>query len=173
MGRHSLSDWTIQGHVEYVSGGIVVVDRYLAVPHGDHAVRLGNKASISTNISNLKAGSLYSLTFSASRTCPLDEALRVSVPPLIPGDIPLQPAYSITGEDTYAWGFYATEPTVEVIFHNPGGVEDPACGPLLDAVAIKELTPPRPTRCMHNMLSHLIFSLECVIDGSLLLQLIW
>ncbi|KAJ4963634.1 hypothetical protein NE237_023573 [Protea cynaroides] len=48
--------------------------------------------------------------------------------------------------NTYAWGFRATSKVAKVIFHNPGIQEDPACGPLLDAVAIKELYPPMPTK---------------------------
>ncbi|CAA6659150.1 unnamed protein product [Spirodela intermedia] len=144
MGKHALPGWTIRGLVEYVSGGPQPGGMFFAVAHGVHAVRLGNEASISQNIS-VKRGSLYSLTFSASRTCAQDEVLRVSVPPLS-GDLPLQTLYSSDGGDTYAWGFTAASATVEVIFHNTGVQEDAACGPLLDAVAIKELFPPKPTR---------------------------
>lgn len=144
-GRHSLPNWTIHGVVEYISGGPQPGGMFFAVPHGVHAVRLGNEATISQNLTNLKIGTLYALTFSASRTCAQDEVLRVSVPPLY-GNLPLQTLYSSFGADTYAWGFYATKSTAEVIFHNTGMQEDPACGPLLDAVAIKELRPPFPTR---------------------------
>uniref|UniRef100_A0A1D1ZF49 UDP-3-O-acylglucosamine N-acyltransferase n=1 Tax=Anthurium amnicola TaxID=1678845 RepID=A0A1D1ZF49_9ARAE len=144
MGKHSLPKWTIHGLVEYVSGGPQPGGMFFAVPHGVHAVRLGNEASISQNVS-VKPGSLYSLTFSASRTCAQEEVLGVSVPPLS-GKLPLQTLYSSDGGDTYAWGFNATAATVQVTFHNPGVQEDPACGPLLDAVAIKELFPPKPTR---------------------------
>ncbi|KAI8571644.1 hypothetical protein RHMOL_Rhmol01G0135700 [Rhododendron molle] len=42
-----------------------------------------------------------------------------------------------------------------VSFHNPGVEEDPTCGPLLDAVGIKELFPPRPTRA--NLVKNSIF----------------
>lgn len=145
MGKHSLPSWAIYGLVEYISGGPQPGGMFFAVPHGVHAVRLGNEATISQNLTNLKVGTLYSLTFSASRTCAQDEVLRVSVPPFS-GDLPLQTLYSSFGADTYAWGFYAPNSTAEVIFHNTGMQEDPACGPLLDAVAIKELRPPRPTR---------------------------
>lgn len=31
---------------------------------------------------------------------------------------------------------------VDVIVHNPGMEDDPACGPLIDDIAIKELFPP-------------------------------
>ncbi|ONK75244.1 uncharacterized protein A4U43_C03F14860 [Asparagus officinalis] len=145
IGKHSLPNWTIHGLVEYISGGPQPGGMYFNVTHGIHALRLGNEATVSQNITNLKPGSLYALTFSASRTCAQDEVLRVSVPPST-GDLPLQTLYTSFGADTYAWGFTAGKKTVEVIFHNVGMQEDPACGPLLDAVAIKELRPPMPTR---------------------------
>lgn len=119
---------------------------YFPVAHGVHAVRLGNEASISQTVP-VKQGSVYVLTFGASRTCAQDEVLRVSVPPQT-GDLPLQTLYDSNGGDTYGWGFIARANTVTVTFHNPGVQEDPACGPLIDAVAIKELFPPRPTRGM-------------------------
>ncbi|XP_042383456.1 uncharacterized protein LOC121975704 [Zingiber officinale] len=144
VGKHSLPSWTIHGLVEYVSGGPQPGGMYFAVAHGVHAVRLGNDASISQNVT-VTPGSLYALTFSATRTCAQDEVLRVRVPPLS-GDLPIQTLYSSTGADTYAWGFRPTTAVVLVIFHNTGVQEDPACGPLLDAVAIKELFPPMPTR---------------------------
>ncbi|RRT35071.1 hypothetical protein B296_00053902 [Ensete ventricosum] len=144
MGKKSLPSWTIRGHVEYVSGGPQPDGMYFAVSHGVHAVRLGNDASVSQDIT-LKPGTLYSLTFSATRTCAQGEVLRVSVPPLS-GDLPIQTLYSSTGGDTYAWGFIPTKKTVQVIFHNVGIEEDPACGPLLDFVAIKELCRPMRTR---------------------------
>ncbi|XP_065872356.1 protein TEEBE [Euphorbia lathyris] len=143
-GKNALPGWEINGLVEYISAGAQPGGMYFAVAHGSHAVRLGNEASISQTIT-VKAGSLYALTFGASRTCAQDEVLRVSVPPL-KGDLPLQTLYSSNGGDTYAWGFIAKSNLVKVIFHNPGVQEDPACGPLIDAVAIKELFPPMPTR---------------------------
>ncbi|XP_050210642.1 protein DUF642 L-GALACTONO-1,4-LACTONE-RESPONSIVE GENE 2-like [Mercurialis annua] len=143
-GKNPLPGWEINGLVEYISAGPQPGGMYFAVAHGVHAVRLGNEASISQTIS-VKPGSLYALTFGASRTCAQDETLRVSVPPLS-GDLPLQTLYSSNGGDTYAFGFIAKTNVVKVTFHNPGVQEDPACGPLIDAVAIKELFPPRPTR---------------------------
>ncbi|WOK91823.1 hypothetical protein Cni_G00514 [Canna indica] len=144
VGKHSLPNWTIHGLVEYISGGPQPGGMYFPVAHGVHAVRLGNDASISQNIT-VKPGCLYALTFSATRTCAQDEVLRVSVPPLS-GDLPIQTIYSSTGGDTYAWGFRPKKSVVQVIFHNTGVQEDPTCGPLLDAVAIKELVPPIPTK---------------------------
>ncbi|KAM3686102.1 hypothetical protein ACJW31_11G172000 [Castanea mollissima] len=144
IGKYALPKWEINGLVEYISGGPQPGGMYFAVAHGVHAVRLGNEASISQSI-KVKPGSLYALTFGASRTCAQEEVLRISVPPQ-KGDLPLQTLYSSNGGDTYAWGFIATSNVANLTFHNPGVQEDPACGPLLDAVAIKELFPPRPTR---------------------------
>ncbi|KAG9456458.1 hypothetical protein H6P81_000966 [Aristolochia fimbriata] len=141
---HGLPKWEITGFVEYISGGPQPGGMFFAVPHGDHAVRLGNDASISQAVP-VKNNTLYALTFSASRTCAQDEVLRVSVPP-ISGDLPLQTLYSSNGGDTYAFGFRSSSKVVKVTFHNTGVQEDPACGPLIDAVAIKELQPPMPTR---------------------------
>ena len=145
VGKYALPKWEIDGLVEYISGGPQPGGMFFAVAHGVHAVRLGNEASISQTI-KVKPGSLYALTFGASRTCAQEEVLSVIVLPQ-KGDLPLQTLYSSNGGDTYAWGFIPTSNTVTVKFHNPGVQEDPACGPLLDAVAIKELFPPRPTRC--------------------------
>ncbi|CAN6453062.1 unnamed protein product [Victoria cruziana] len=144
IGRHSLPKWAIRGLVEYIASGPQPGGMVFAVPHGTRAVRLGNEASISQLI-HVKPGALYALTFSSSRTCAQDEVLRVSVPPLT-GELPLQTLYSSNGGDTYSWGFRPNSTTAVLTFHNPGIQEDPACGPLLDAVAIKELLPVLPTR---------------------------
>ncbi|KAM7267641.1 hypothetical protein ACFE04_009807 [Oxalis oulophora] len=144
VGKYALPKWVITGTVEYISGGPQPGGMYFAVAHGVHAVRLGNEASISQDIP-VKLGSLYALTFGASRTCAQEEVLKVSVGPQS-GDLPLQTLYSSDGGDTYAFGFRATANVTKVTFHNPGVQEDPACGPLLDAVALKELFYPRSTR---------------------------
>jgi len=102
-------------------------------------VRLGNEASISQTLT-VKPGSIYVLTFGATRTCAQDEVLRVSVPGQS-SDLPLQTLYSTNGGDTYALAWKATSKAVKVTFHNPGIQEDPTCGPLLDAIAIKEMLP--------------------------------
>lgn len=143
-GKTSLPKWKINGFVEYFSGGRQPGGMYFAVSHGVHAVRLGNEASISRTIP-IKKGLLYALTFGASRTCAQEEVLRVSVLPQT-GDLPLQTLYSSNGGDTYACGFTTSSNVAKVIFHNPGVQEDPSCGPPLDAVAIKELFPPLPTK---------------------------
>ncbi|KAL8542249.1 hypothetical protein ACS0TY_003206 [Phlomoides rotata] len=144
QGKYALPKWEINGLVEFISGGPQPGGMFFPIAHGAHAVRLGNEASISQTIP-VKNGSLYALTFGASRTCAQDEVLRVSVPSQT-GDLPLQTLYSSNGGDIYAWGFRATSNSVKLTFHNPGMQEDPACGPLLDAVAIKELFPPFPSR---------------------------
>ncbi|XP_027113763.1 uncharacterized protein LOC113760640 [Coffea eugenioides] len=144
IGKYALPKWEISGKVEYIHGGPQPGGMYFAVAHGVHAVRLGNDASISQTIP-VKIGTLYALTFGASKTCAQNEVLRVSVPPQT-GDLPLQTLYSSNGGDTYGFGFIPNTNYAKITFHNPGIQEDPACGPLLDAVAIKELSPPKPTR---------------------------
>ncbi|KAF8398357.1 hypothetical protein HHK36_017284 [Tetracentron sinense] len=98
-----------------------------------------------TFLDAVKPGSIYSLTFGATKTCAQDEVLRVSVPALS-GDLSLQKLYSSNEGDTYAWAFQATSKVVNVTFRNPGIQEDPTCGLLLDAVAIKEMVPLKLTR---------------------------
>ncbi|KAJ6778678.1 F17A17.37 PROTEIN [Salix koriyanagi] len=121
IGKYSLPKWEINGLVEYVSGGPQPGGFFLAIPRGVHAVRLGNEASIS-QILAVKPGSVYALTFGATRTCAQDEVLRVSVPGQS-SDLPLQTLYSSDGGDT----------------------RTPPADPLLDAVAIKELPPLKRT----------------------------
>ncbi|KMT15021.1 hypothetical protein BVRB_3g061470 [Beta vulgaris subsp. vulgaris] len=142
-GKYSLPKWIKKGLVEYISGGPQPSGFFFAVPRGVHAIRLGNEASVSQYVS-VKKGSYYSLTFSATRTCALEEVLRVSASK-ISTDLPIQTLYSSNGGDTYAWAFEAMADIVRVTFHNPGVEEGPTCGPLLDAVAIKEMMPvPKP-----------------------------
>ncbi|MBA0735413.1 hypothetical protein Gogos_019264, partial [Gossypium gossypioides] len=93
----------------------------------------------------VKAGYVYSLTFGATRTCAQDEVLRISVPGQTT-DISIQTLYSTDGGDTIALAFKAIAPIVRVTFHNPGIQEDPTCGPLLDAIAIKLMPPATYTR---------------------------
>ncbi|KAL5540425.1 hypothetical protein UlMin_038474 [Ulmus minor] len=139
VGKNSLPKWEINGLVEYISGGPQPGGFYFAVPRGEHAVRLGNEASISQNL-NVEPGSIYSLTFGATRTCAQDEVIRISVPGQS-ADLSIQTLYSSDGGDTYAWAFKAISKLVKVTFHNPGIQEDPTCGPLLDHIAIKEIRP--------------------------------
>ncbi|KAK6244168.1 hypothetical protein QUC31_010577 [Theobroma cacao] len=144
LGKYSLPGWEIDGLVEFVSGGPQPGGFYLAIPRGAHAVRLGNEGSISQNV-NVKPGYIYSLTFGATRTCAQDEVLRISVSRQT-ADISIQTLYSTDGGDTIAFAFQATAKVVRVTFHNPGLQEDPTCGPLLDAIAIKEMRPLRYTK---------------------------
>ncbi|CAL5362826.1 unnamed protein product [Camellia sinensis] len=144
-GKHSPPNWEINGLVEYMSGGPQPGGFYFAIPRGTHAVRLGNEASISQNVTVNTIGAIYSLTFGATRTCALDEVLRVSASGFS-ADLPIQTLYSSDGGDTYGWAFMASSKVVKVTFHNPGVQEDLTCGPLLDAIAIKELPPLTHTR---------------------------
>lgn len=115
----------------------------LIVPQGRHAVRLGNDAEVSQDV-KVEKGSLYSVTFSAARTCAQLESLNVSVPPASQ-TIDLQTLYNVQGWDPYAWAFEAEEDDVKLVFRNPGMEDDPTCGPIIDDVAIKKLfTPDRP-----------------------------
>ena len=139
IGKYSLPKWEINGLVEYISGGPQPGGFYFAVPRGEHAVRLGNEASVSQNVV-VKPGLVYSLTFGATRTCAQDEVLRISVGSQS-ADLSIQTLYSSEGGDTYAWAFKAASKVVKVTFHNTGIQEDPACGPLLDHIAIKEMRP--------------------------------
>lgn len=143
IGKHALPKWEISGLVEYISAGPQPGGMYFEVAHGAHAVRLGNEASISQTV-RVDKGRDYALTFAASRTCAQEETLRVVVPPLS-GDIPLQTLYSSNGGDVVAYAFTARSEWANVSFHNPGVQEDPACGPLIDVVAIKQLLPTLPS----------------------------
>ncbi|XP_019186426.1 PREDICTED: uncharacterized protein LOC109181126 [Ipomoea nil] len=147
IGRRSLPRWEISGIVEYVSGGPQPGGFYFAIPRGAHAVRLGNEASISQYL-KVKPGAIYSVTFGATRTCAQDEVLSVSIPGAggQKSDLPIQTLYSADGGDTYAWTFRAPSGLVKLTFHNPGVQEDPTCGPLIDAVAIKEMLPLKYTK---------------------------
>ncbi|XP_024982205.1 uncharacterized protein LOC112518662 [Cynara cardunculus var. scolymus] len=141
IGKYSLPKWEIKGIVEFISGGPQPGGFYFAVPRGTHAARLGNEASIAQYV-NLEVGSTYSLTFSATRTCAQDEKLIVFAGGNS-GELPIQTLYSTDGGDTYAYAFKATRNITKITFHNPGIQEDPTCGPLLDAIAIKKMAPLR------------------------------
>ncbi|KAB2037532.1 hypothetical protein ES319_D03G082000v1 [Gossypium barbadense] len=144
VGKYSLPGWEMKGLVEFVSGGPQPGGFYFAIPRGAHAARLGNEASISQKV-EVKAGYVYSLTFGATRTCAQDEVLRISVPGQTT-DISIQTLSSTDGGNTIALAFKAIAPIVRVTFHNPGIQEDPTCGPLLDAIAIKLMPPATYTR---------------------------
>ncbi|CAK7353572.1 unnamed protein product [Dovyalis caffra] len=143
IGRYALPKWEISGFVEYIKAGQKQGDMLLVVPEGAYAVRLGNEASIK-QILNVTKGMYYSITFSAARTCAQEEKLNISVSPEW-GVLPMQTMYSSNGWDSYAWAFKALLDVVDLVIHNPGVEEDPACGPLIDSVAIKALYPPKPT----------------------------
>ncbi|KAK9273645.1 hypothetical protein L1049_018455 [Liquidambar formosana] len=143
IGRQAVPEWEISGFVEYIKSGQKQGDMLLVVPEGAYAVRLGNEASIKQRLKVIK-GLYYSLTFSAARTCAQEERLNVSVAP-DSGVLPMQTMYSSNGWDSYAWAFQAEVDVAEIVIHNPGVEEDPACGPLIDSIAIKVLYPPKAT----------------------------
>ncbi|RDX89851.1 hypothetical protein CR513_28364, partial [Mucuna pruriens] len=154
-GPHAIPEWEISGFVEYIKSGQKQGDMVLVVPQGSYAVRLGNEAFIKQKIDVVK-GMFYSLTFSASRTCAQEEKLNVSVLPTNEksdwGVFPIQTMYGSNGCDSFACGFQADYPQVEIMIHNPGTDEDPACAPLIDSVALKLLHSPKRTR--DNMLKN-------------------
>ncbi|KAL7122243.1 hypothetical protein ACP275_01G032600 [Erythranthe tilingii] len=141
---HAIPKWQISGFVEYIKAGQKQGDMLLVVPEGYAAVRLGNEASVKQYV-NVTKGMYYSITFSAARTCAQEEMVNVSVAPDF-GVLPIQTLYSSNGWDSYAWAFRTSSSVAEILIHNPGVEEDPACGPLIDAIAIRALYPPRPTR---------------------------
>ncbi|PUZ47803.1 hypothetical protein GQ55_7G195300 [Panicum hallii var. hallii] len=149
-GRYAIPRWEISGFVEYIGSGQKQGDMLLPVPEGAYAVRLGKEASIQQRIA-LTRGAHYSVTFSAARTCAQAEQLNVTVAP--ESDIlPIQTVYTSSGWDSYSWAFKARRSAVTLIVHNPGVADDAACGPLLDAFAIKTLQPPQRTKS--NMLKN-------------------
>ncbi|XP_062185240.1 BIIDXI-like protein At5g11420 [Phragmites australis] len=140
MGRDSIPNWEISGFVEYIESGQKQDDMILPVPEGERAVRLGNDATIRQQLS-VTRHTYYSITFGAARTCAQAEKLNVSVTPEF-GVLPIQTVYTSSGWDSYSWAFKAKHSTVWLSIHNPGHEDDPACGPLIDSVAIKALRPP-------------------------------
>lgn len=149
-GGKAIPKWETSGFVEYIESGHKQGDMLLVVPQGAYAVRLGNDASILQRIP-VARGSYYAITFSAARTCAQAERLNVSVSPES-GVLPMQTIYGSNGWDSYAWAFKAKLDVVDLVIHNPGVEEDPACGPLIDAVAIRTLYP--PTLSKGNMLKN-------------------
>ncbi|PWA47347.1 hypothetical protein CTI12_AA500150 [Artemisia annua] len=140
----AVPSWKLNGTVEVVTSGQKQGGMILIVPEGRHAVRLGNDAQISQGV-KLEKGEVYSITFSASRTCAQLESLNVSVPPASQ-TIDLQTLYSVQGWDTYAWAFQAEQDDASVVFTNPGMEDDPTCGPIIDDIAIKKLFVPTKSK---------------------------
>lgn len=143
-GSAAIPGWKTNGTVELVESGQKQGGMILIVPEGTHAARLGNDAEISQELT-VEKGSIYSVTFSAARTCAQLESLNVSVPPTASQTIDLQTLYSVQGWDPYAWAFEALDSKVRLTFRNPGMEDDPTCGPIIDDIAMKKLfTPDRP-----------------------------
>ncbi|ERM93958.1 hypothetical protein AMTR_s00264p00012960 [Amborella trichopoda] len=148
IGKNSLPDWEIGGAVEYVKSGQKSGDLMLVIPEGFAAVRLGSDAFIRQRVS-VNKGELYALTLSAARTCASDEKLNVTVSTdsiRDSGLISVQTIYNAKGWDSYAWAFLAESSEIGVFIGDPGQDEDPACGSVVDAVALKVLHPPKANR---------------------------
>ncbi|VVB02058.1 unnamed protein product [Arabis nemorensis] len=138
-----IPSWRSDGTVELIKSGQKQGGMILIVPEGRHAVRLGNDAEISQELT-VDKGSVYSVTFSAARTCAQLESLNVSVasdddPIAASQIIDLQTLYSVQGWDPYAWAFEAEVNRVRLVFRNPGMEDDPTCGPIIDDIAVKKL----------------------------------
>ncbi|KAG0526455.1 hypothetical protein BDA96_06G147300 [Sorghum bicolor] len=149
LGRYSIPHWEVSGFLEYIESGQKQDDMLLQVPEGERAVRLGNDATIQQQLA-VTRHTYYSITFSASRTCAQAEKLNVSVTPES-GVLPIQTVYTSSGWDSYSWAFKARHSTVWLSIHNPGHEENPACGPLIDRVAVKTLRSPHHVKT-DNML---------------------
>ncbi|XP_047962582.1 uncharacterized protein LOC125207333 [Salvia hispanica] len=148
---HAIPYWETEGFVEYIKSGQKQGDMALVVPEGASAVRLGDEALIKTKL-NVTKGMFYSVSFTAGRTCAQEEKLRISASAKEWGILPIQTVYSSNGWDSYSWAFIAESQLIELAIHNPGTEKDPACGPLIDSVAIKALSP--PPRPRGNMLKN-------------------
>lgn len=159
LNPHAVPQWELSGFVEYIKSGQKQGDMLLVVPEGAFAVRLGNEASVKQRVKVIK-GTYYSISFSYARTCAQEESLNISVAPDW-GVLPLQTMYSSNGWDTYAWAFQAEYDYAEIVLHNPGVEEDPACGPLIDSVAIRGLYPPRLSNS--KLVDSLYFSVRFLI----------
>ena len=148
-GKHAIPYWKVTGFVEYIESGATQDDMALVVPEGKHALRLGTDSTIEQQLS-VTRGDYYSITFSAARTCAQYEKLNVWIlpadPTLAKGEIPIQTVYSSGGWDSYAWAFKAKQGVVRfVLHHGDDQLDDPGCGPIIDAVAIKKLNAPHAT----------------------------
>ncbi|KAH7856516.1 hypothetical protein Vadar_002383 [Vaccinium darrowii] len=146
----AIPHWKTSGTVEYIKSGQKQGDMLLVVPEGSYAVRLGNDDTIKQTITDLTPGMTYSITFSAARTCAQQEKVKVAVSPNSEasdsGEFPIQTMYSSNGWDMYSWAFVAESSEVDISILNPVvDKEDGACGPLIDAIALKALPPVRRT----------------------------
>ncbi|VAI21829.1 unnamed protein product [Triticum turgidum subsp. durum] len=136
MAANAIPYWKVTGFVEYIESGARQGDMVLTVPEGRHAVQLGTDSSIRQQLSVTRG------------------KLKVSVVPgddVVADELPVQTVYTSSGWDSYSWAFKAKQGVVSfIIHHGDDHAEDPACGPVIDCVAIRALNPPRATR--NNML---------------------
>uniref|UniRef100_A0A453CAY2 DUF642 domain-containing protein n=1 Tax=Aegilops tauschii subsp. strangulata TaxID=200361 RepID=A0A453CAY2_AEGTS len=170
-GKYAIPHWKATGFVEYIECGAKQDHMVLVVPEGRHAVRLGTESSIEHQLS-VTRGKYYSVTFSAARTCAQSEKLRVSIVPgdVSGGELPVQTVYTSSGWDSYAWAFKAQQGVVSLIIHHGDDqVDDPACGPIVDAVAIRMLNPPHATHRKIHTISFTISTKSHYVTDFLLL----
>lgn len=160
-GEYAIPNWKVSGCVEYVQSGQQQGDIVLTVPEGAHAVRLGNDASVEQQV-GVTMGTYYSFSFAAARTCGQSQKLRVSI---LPGsqvsEFPIQTVYSSSGWDFYSWALKAECNSVTFVIHNPGQEEDPACGPIIDSVAIKTIYPHQATQGKGNVDEVCFYTGDC------------
>ncbi|KAF7017955.1 hypothetical protein CFC21_031308, partial [Triticum aestivum] len=111
-GAHAIPYWKATGPVEYVESGTDRPGEGMVLVVPEGAHAVRLGSGASVRQQlSVTRGARYSVTFSAARTCGQSERLRLSVVTL-------------------------------VVHHgDDGGAEDPACGPLVDAFAIKTLHP--------------------------------
>ncbi|PUZ47796.1 hypothetical protein GQ55_7G195000 [Panicum hallii var. hallii] len=156
-GEDAIPYWKTAGAVEYIGSGQQQGDMVLTVPEGAHALRLGGGASVRQQLS-VTRGAYYSITFRASRTCAQDEKLSLEVVPVTgypaqTSELPIQTVYTSCGWDSYSWAFKAEAGIVSFTIRHPHEEEeDPACGPIIDAIAIKTIYQPQPTQ--NNLLAN-------------------
>ncbi|KAK4361951.1 hypothetical protein RND71_017192 [Anisodus tanguticus] len=130
---HAIPHWEISGYVEYIKAGQTQGDMLLPVPEGAFAVRLGEDASIKTRVVTVSKGTFYSLSFNFARTCAQEEKLNVSVSP---------------NTEPNDWGMLP----MQTMYSSDAIEKDPACGPLIDFIALKALR--NPHRLQGNMLKN-------------------
>jgi hypothetical protein len=135
MGKNSIPSWEVSEFVEYIrvrgrhdpAGAGRRVGSKAGQRRGDPAAAKRDPARV-----------LHHHLRAAARTCAQGETLNVSVDPEF-GVLPIQTVYTSSGWDSYCWTFKARHSKVWLSIHNPGHEDDPACGPLIDSIAIKTL----------------------------------
>ncbi|KAH9317469.1 hypothetical protein KI387_019238, partial [Taxus chinensis] len=133
---NTLSGWEFGGVVEYVKGG-----GNISLADNGHGIQLGEDGWISQSFRS-EPDSLYLLTFTftaAETDCWWSPSyLILSVPPHSTAFY-LQERYGHESWETHGWGFRATTGKTNVKFSSQAqSYANIYCGPLLDAVYLKE-----------------------------------